>query len=85
MKKLNWIHVLLCVFIGRIILMSASYPDAICLVALIAYKFSDKYFKAKNVEDTVMQEIKEAKEEMKKARESVDAVKIATGFGMKRG
>ena len=84
MKKINWIHLLICLFIFRIIAISASFPDALCLVALLGFKFADRYAKAKNISDEIVKDIAEAKEESKKAREAVDTVKLSTGFTARR-
>jgi hypothetical protein len=84
MKNFDWIFALICVFIFRIVAIGASFADAFCLLAILAYRFFDKYAKAKKVSDDVVKEISEAKEEIKKAKESIDVVKLANGFGIKR-
>lgn len=84
MKNINWIHVLICLFIFRVIAMSASFPDALCLIALLGFKFADRYVKAKAVADSIIQDVVEAKEESRKARESVDTVKLSSGFTTRR-
>lgn len=84
MKNINWIHVLICLFVFRIIAMSASFPDALCLIALLGFKFADRYVKAKNIADGIIKDVVEAKEESRKARESVDTVRLSTGFSARR-
>jgi hypothetical protein len=84
MKNFDWIFALICVFIFRIVAIGASFPDAVCLLAVLSYRFCEKHIEAKKVSDNMIKEITDAKEEIKKAKESIDVVKLASGFGIKR-
>lgn len=84
MKNFDWIFALICVFIFRIVVIGASFADAFCLLAVLAYRFGGQYVEAKKVSDNIVKEIIDAKEDIKKAKESIDVVKLANGFGNKR-
>lgn len=81
----------MCIFVFRVIMLSASYADALCLVALLAYHFGDKFVKAKNISQDVLSKLEsnakmtEAKldvmgQEVHKVRSVVDMLKTTSSF-----
>jgi hypothetical protein len=57
MKNYDFILILTCLFVFRIIMISGSYAEAICLVALLAYRVSFKYLDDKKLTNEVADKI----------------------------
>jgi len=57
MKNYDFILILTCLFVFRIIMISGSYAEAICLVALLAYKVACKYLAGKKLTNEVAEKI----------------------------
>ena len=64
MKNYDFILILTCLFVFRIIMISGSYAEAICLVALLAYRATDKYLTDKKLTNELAEEIKKTTQEI---------------------
>lgn len=86
MKNVDWIFLLICLFITRIIMLSASFPDSICLIALLGYRYAAQYIEARKLSADVLKAVEDSRDEVKRTRDSVDMLKLSAGFGgIKRG
>jgi hypothetical protein len=85
----------MCLFVSRIIVLSGSYPDAICLVSLLAYHLGSQYMKTKVVSNEMLSIVQSNKEEAErqmgvladeitKARNSADGIKAAINFASRK-
>lgn len=95
MRNYDLMLILVSLFVIRIIAFSASYADAICLVALVAYKFGKDYIVLKKVssdfESRLQNQEKETNvklsvlaEEIVKVRNSSEGLKAAINLTAKR-
>ena len=94
MKNYDFILILVCLFVLRIILLSGSYPDSICLVALLGYRLTDMYLKNKKISSDLEEKVKanqslvnsqlqELANEVIKVRNASEGLKAAVNFGKK--
>lgn len=91
MKKYDFMLILVGLFTLRIILLSGSYADAICLLGVLAYTIGSQYFETKKVSNDLLEVIKKNEElnsvrfeqlaqEIVKVRNNNDAIKAAVNF-----
>ena len=91
MKNINYLLILMCLFVLRIVIFSGGYPDAICLASLLAYFLADKYINTKVVSDQMADIVQKNKElaerqmnalanEIQNAKNSADGIKAAINF-----
>lgn len=94
MKNYDFVFILLCLFIFRIILLSGHYSDAICLASILAYRLVDKYLKQKRISSQVEEKLAENQKEVQnqlqvlanelvKVKNSAEGLKAAVTFGRK--
>jgi hypothetical protein len=94
-KNYDFIFILVCLFVFRIIALSGSFADAICLIALLAYMFGNKYLVIKQVSNDVVDQVNKEKEanaakyayladQIEKTRNAAEGVKAALNFTGKR-
>ena len=95
MKKYDILLILVCLFVFRIITLSGSYPDAICLIALLGYMLGGKVLENKNItnealvridknHDLTQKQIQVLAEEVQKAKSSSEGLKAAMNLGYKK-
>ena len=89
--KYGVLFVLLCFFITRIVVFSASYADAICLIAILAYRFGSEFLEAgliskgalsdlRKLEDETNVKLQTLSDEIVKVKNSSEALKAAVNF-----
>jgi hypothetical protein len=94
MKNYDFVLILVCLFVLRIILLSGSYPDSICLAAILLYRLADKYLKQKKISDSLEEQVKKNEElvknqiqvladEVVKIRNTTEGFKAAINLGKK--
>ena len=94
MKNYDFILILVCLFLFRIILLSGQYSDAICLTAVLAYRIADNYLKEKKLssqlEEKVLKNQKEVQDQLQvlanevvKVKNSAEGLKAAVTFARK--
>jgi hypothetical protein len=85
----------MCLFVLRIIVLSGSYPDAICLVSILAYHLGSQYMKTKVVSNEMLSIVQGNKEEAErqmnlladeitKAKNSAEGIKAAINFSSRK-
>ena len=57
MKNYDFIFILTCLFVFRVIMISGSYAEAVCLVALLAYRATEKYLSDKKLTNDLADKI----------------------------
>jgi len=60
-KNYDFIFILVCLFVFRVILLSASFADAACLAAVLAYILGNKHLNEKKVSNELADIIAEDK------------------------
>jgi len=91
MKNYDFIFILVCLFVLRIIMLSGSFVDAISLVGILTYHLANKVIKDKKMTSEALvkidsnHEITQAQlrvlaEEVNKAKTSAEGIKAAVNF-----
>jgi hypothetical protein len=91
MRNYDFLFILACLFIFRIVIFSASYADAMCLLAILAYKIGNQFLKDKKLNSEVLQVIQKNEElnsirfeqlaqELIKVKNNNEAIKAAVNF-----
>lgn len=91
MRNYDFLFILACLFILRIVVFSASYADAICLLSILAYKIGTQLLKDKKLGNEVLEVIKKNEEfnstrfeqlaqEIVKVKNNNEAIKAAVNF-----
>ena len=94
-KNYDFIFILVCLFVFRIIALSGSFADAICLIAVLGYVLGDKLLNQRKLEDDVKEQLTKDKQELAKhietlatellkVKNTTESIKAATGFINKR-
>jgi hypothetical protein len=94
-KNYDFIFILAYLFVFRIIALSGSFADAVCLIAILGYILGDKLLNNRKIENEVKEQLTKDKQEFAKHIESLSAeiirvknttesIKAATGFINKR-
>lgn len=94
-KNYDFIFILACLFVFRVIALSASFSDALCLIAVLGYLFGSKLLASRKIESEVKEQITKDKEEISKnievlanelikVKNATESLKAATGFLNKR-
>ena len=94
-KNYDFIFILGCLFVFRIIALSGSFADAICLIAILGYILGDKLLNQRKIEDQVIgkltkdnadlvKHIDTLATEITKVKNATESIKAATGFINKR-
>jgi hypothetical protein len=60
-KNYDFIFILVCLFVFRVILLSASFADAACLAAVLAYILGNKHLNEKKVSNELADIVAEDK------------------------
>lgn len=84
MKNYDYLFILICLFIFRIIMLSATYADSICLTALFAYKLGSSYLESKKTSDKNVEAIQVLSNELADTKNSLSGIKAAVNFVSKR-
>jgi|688.fasta_scaffold246581_2 hypothetical protein len=91
MKSYDFVFILVCLFVLRIVFFSASYADAACLFSVFAFLTANEILKVKKIsnqvlekvtknEDTTNARIVELSNEMVKIRNAAEGIKAAVNF-----
>lgn len=91
MKSYDFVFILVCLFVLRIVFFSASYADAVCLFSVFAFLTANEILKVKKIsnqvlekvtknEDTTNARIVELSNEMVKIRNAAEGIKAAVNF-----
>ena len=94
MKSYDFVFILVCLFVLRIVFFSASYADAMCLVSILAFLVSNEVIKAKKISSQVLEKVNknedltnarivELSNEMIKIRNAAEGIKAAVNFNKK--
>ena len=94
-KNYDFIFILVCLFVFRIIALSGSFADAICLIAVLGYILGDKLLNQRKLENDVKEQLTKDKAELVKhidtiatelikVKNTTESIKAATGFINKR-
>jgi hypothetical protein len=94
MRNYDYLFILACLFVVRVIALSGSYSDAICLLGLLAYLVAKEVLKVKKVSNDVFDKINKTEElnnakfqelanELVKVRNSAEGIKAAISFNKK--
>ena len=94
MRKQDFIFVLLCLFVLRLIAFSGTYVDSICIVAILAYQLGNRVLEMKNItnealvkitknEELNSQRFQEVATELTRVRNSNDGIKAAFNLAKK--
>jgi len=94
-KNYDFIFILVCLFVFRIIALSGSFADAICLIAVLGYILGDKLLNQRKLENDVKEQLTKDKAELAKhietlatelikVKNTTESIKAATGFINKR-
>ncbi len=89
--KYGILFVLICFFITRIVVFSASYADAICLIAILGYKFGVEFLENSLISKNALSDLRKSEEETNaklqilsdeivKVKNSSEALKAAVNF-----
>lgn len=83
MKNLDYLFILICIYLGRIIALGASFPEAVVFIACISYLLVSKYLNYKEIEKynmNVDEKINKLQEEVSITRDSISALKVGNTF-----
>lgn len=91
MRNYDFLFILVCFFVLRIVLFSATYADSICLIGILAYKIGKQVLEIKKVSNDVDDKIKANEiannqklqtlaEEIVKVRNSTEGIKAAVNL-----
>jgi len=94
-KNYDFIFILVCLFVFRVILLSASFADAACLSAALAFILGNKHLNEKKVsneladiiakdKEVTQQQIEVLAQEVQKNRVVTEGLKAANSFMNKR-
>lgn len=92
MKNYDYIFILVCLFVLRIIMLSGSIVDAISLIGILTYHLANKVIKDKKITNEALvriesnheltqSQIRVMAEELNKAKVSAEGIKAAVNFG----
>lgn len=91
MRNYDFLFILACLFVFRIVVFSASYADAICLLSILAYKIANQLLKDKKLSNDVLEVIakneqtnsyrfEQLAQEIVKVKNNNEAIKAAVNF-----
>jgi hypothetical protein len=94
-KNYDFIFILVCLFVFRVILLSASFADALCLIAILAYVLGNKILNEKKITSELSETIAKDKahtqqqiellaNEIQKNKNVTEGLKAASNFMNKR-
>ena len=94
LKNYDFIFILICLFVFRIIALSGSFADASCLIALLAYRFGKDYIVIKQVGNDIQIQIDQDRkttqaqlvllaDEISKVKNVSEGIKAAITFNKK--
>lgn len=94
MKIYDFVFILVCLFVLRIIMFSASYADAICLLSILAFLMANEVVKVKKISSQVLEKVNKTEQltnaritelnsEMIKVRNAAEGIKTAVNFTKK--
>jgi hypothetical protein len=95
MRNYDLMLILIGLFVLRVIVFSAGYADALCLLAILAYKFGKEYVVLKKVTNDIEEKIKQQEsinnirltqlaDEIVKVRNSSDGLRAAINLTAKK-
>lgn len=61
MRNYDFLFILLCLFVVRVIAFSGTYADAICMLGLLAYAVSKEVLKQKKLSGELAEQIEQYK------------------------
>lgn len=91
MLNYDFLFILSCIFVLRLIIAPVSYADAICLTSLLAFKVVRDFLNSKKVENSISEAVKKNQQEndaklqlladeLMKVKNSADGIKAAINF-----
>ena len=91
MRNYDFLLILSCLFVVRIIAFSGSYADAICLLGLLSYLVAKEVLKIKKVSNDVFDKLSKTEElnnarfqelanEVVRVKNSTEGIKAAVNF-----
>lgn len=94
-KSYDFVFILVCLFVFRVILLSASFADALCLVSVLAYILGNKILAEKKITSELaeviakdkaftQQQIEVLANEIQKNKNATEGLKAASNFMGKR-
>jgi hypothetical protein len=94
MKSYDFVFILACLFVLRIVFFSASYADAMCLLSLLAFLVANEIIKVKKISSQVLEKVNKNEEltntrivelgnEIIKVRNAAEGIKTAVNFNKK--
>jgi len=91
MRKIDFMLILVSLFVLRVIAFSAGFADALCLVAVLSFILAKEYLRGKKIQSEVMVKIEsqdaritQMSEEINRVRVSSDGLKAAINLTSKR-
>lgn len=94
-KSYDFVFILVCLFVFRVILLSASFADALCLIAVLAYILGNKVLAEKKITSELAESIAKDKaltqqqiellaNEIQKNKNATEGLRAASNFMNKR-
>lgn len=92
MKNYDYIFILVCLFVLRIIMLSGSIVDAISLIGILTYHLANKVIKDRKItsealvriesnHELTQNQIKVMAEELNRTKVAAEGIKAAVNFG----
>jgi hypothetical protein len=84
MRNINWMYVLICCLLVKIIVFDPSYADALAFVFSLAYLLAEKHLentKIVKINSEIEEKINNIEKEVVIVKDSVAAVRIGNTFG----
>lgn len=84
MKNIDWMYVLICCLLLKIIIFDPSYADALAFVFSLLYILAEKHLENSKVEKInleIEEKINNMEKDLVMVKDSVAAVRIGNTFG----
>ena len=83
MKNLDYLFILICTYLGRIIIFGSNLPEALVFVACMSYILINKYLEYNKIEkynEDVNEKINKLQEDLTRTHDSVSALKVGSSY-----
>ena len=84
MKNYDFIFILACLFVFRVITLSGSYVDAICLTSILGYHLASRVIKDKKLTSEVLVRVEKEREVTQKQMQGL-AEEVARARNISEG
>lgn len=83
MKNLDYLFVLICTFLGRIIIFGASFSEALVFIACISYILINKHLEQRKIQEynkDLESKITKIEEDVTRTADSISALKVGSSY-----